>query len=63
MLKGDEYRFFKDEISPKDRHDKVGLVAMANAGKDLNASQVSIQDENNTVPSSLNYNNFVFSFT
>lgn len=41
MLHGDEYRFFKDEVYPKDRHDKIGLVGMANAGKDLNASQVN----------------------
>ncbi|KAL2941304.1 Peptidyl-prolyl cis-trans isomerase CYP59, partial [Bienertia sinuspersici] len=35
---GDQDRFFKDEINPDLNHSKTGTVAMACAGKNLNAS-------------------------
>ena len=39
---GDQARFFNDEIHPDLKHDTVGVVAMASAGENLNASQVSV---------------------
>jgi peptidyl-prolyl cis-trans isomerase-like 4 len=39
---GDQARFFESEIRPHLRHTKMGLVGMAAAGKDLNASQFYI---------------------
>ncbi|KAJ7559325.1 hypothetical protein O6H91_04G079400 [Diphasiastrum complanatum] len=42
LLYGDQARFFQDEIHPKLKHDKVGTVAMASAGENLNASQFYI---------------------
>lgn len=44
MLYGEQARFFEDELVPSLKHDKVGVVAMASAGKNLNASQVSSVD-------------------
>jgi peptidyl-prolyl cis-trans isomerase-like 4 len=41
-LYGDQARFFDDEIHPQLKHDKVGIVAMASAGENANASQVLI---------------------
>ena len=40
LLYGDQARFFDDEIHPTLKHDKVGIVAMASAGENANASQV-----------------------
>jgi hypothetical protein len=40
-LYGDQARFFSDEIHPDLKHDTLGVVAMASAGENLNASQVS----------------------
>lgn len=37
---GDQARFFDDEIHPTLKHEKVGIVAMASAGENANASQV-----------------------
>ncbi|TVU32258.1 hypothetical protein EJB05_23982, partial [Eragrostis curvula] len=42
FLYGDQARFFDDEIRPELRHSKAGTVAMASAGKGLNASQFYI---------------------
>ncbi|KAH7435346.1 hypothetical protein KP509_06G061200 [Ceratopteris richardii] len=42
FLYGDQARFFNDEIHPNLKHDKVGIVAMASAGENLNASQFYI---------------------
>lgn len=39
---GEQARFFDDEIVPHLRHKAKGLVGMASAGKDLNASQFYI---------------------
>ncbi|QDZ19186.1 cyclophilin-type peptidyl-prolyl cis-trans isomerase [Chloropicon primus] len=39
VLYGEQARYFADEISKERTHAKVGTVAMASAGKDLNASQ------------------------
>ena len=39
---GEQARFFDDEIRPHLRHKKKGLVSMAAAGKNLNASQFFI---------------------
>ena len=41
ILNGEGSKYFADEINPKLRHTKKGTVAMANKGKNLNASQVS----------------------
>lgn len=40
FLYGDQARFFNDEIYPDVKHSKMGTVAMASAGENLNASQV-----------------------
>lgn len=40
FLYGDQARFFGDEIRLDLKHSKMGTVAMASAGEDLNASQV-----------------------
>ncbi|OAE25904.1 hypothetical protein AXG93_2820s1020 [Marchantia polymorpha subsp. ruderalis] len=42
LLYGDQARFFDDEVHPKLTHEKIGTVAMASAGEDLNASQFYI---------------------
>ena len=39
-LYGDQARYFEDEICDSLRHNKTGMVAMASAGPNLNASQV-----------------------
>lgn len=43
FLYGEQARFFNDEIHQNLKHDKVGVVAMASAGENLNASQVMSQ--------------------
>lgn len=40
FLYGDQARFFTDEIHLDLKHSKMGTVAMASAGENLNASQV-----------------------
>lgn len=40
FLYGEQARCFDDEFHPKLKHDKVGMVAMASAGENANASQV-----------------------
>eukprot|EP00271_Cylindrocystis_brebissonii_P005023 TRINITY_DN16979_c0_g1_i1.p1 TRINITY_DN16979_c0_g1~~TRINITY_DN16979_c0_g1_i1.p1 ORF type:complete len:762 (-),score=161.32 TRINITY_DN16979_c0_g1_i1:424-2709(-) len=42
FLYGDQARFFDDEIDPRARHDRVGLLAMASSEKNQNASQFYI---------------------
>lgn len=42
FLYGEQARFFNDEIHHDIKHDKVGIVAMASAGENLNASQFYI---------------------
>ncbi|KAL3838317.1 hypothetical protein ACJIZ3_022908 [Penstemon smallii] len=42
FLYGDQARFFGDEIHSDVKHSKIGTLAMANAGKHLNASQFYI---------------------
>ncbi|KAK4480336.1 hypothetical protein RD792_013407 [Penstemon davidsonii] len=42
FLYGDQARFFVDEIHSDVKHSKIGTLAMANAGKHLNASQFYI---------------------
>jgi peptidyl-prolyl cis-trans isomerase-like 4 len=39
FLYGEQARCFDDEFHPKLKHDKVGMVAMASAGENANASQ------------------------
>ncbi|KAI5065250.1 hypothetical protein GOP47_0019945 [Adiantum capillus-veneris] len=39
FLYGEQARFFNDEIHQNLKHDKIGVVAMASAGENLNASQ------------------------
>ncbi|KAK9684126.1 hypothetical protein RND81_10G188000 [Saponaria officinalis] len=39
FIYGDQARFFKDEIHPDLKHLKMGTVAMASGGENLNASQ------------------------
>eukprot|EP00770_Monocercomonoides_exilis_P001575 MONOS_1565.1-p1 / transcript=MONOS_1565.1 / gene=MONOS_1565 / organism=Monocercomonoides_exilis_PA203 / gene_product=Peptidyl-prolyl cis-trans isomerase-like 4 / transcript_product=Peptidyl-prolyl cis-trans isomerase-like 4 / location=Mono_scaffold00028:45011-46741(-) / protein_length=379 / sequence_SO=supercontig / SO=protein_coding / is_pseudo=false len=47
ILEGPEKRFFKDEISPLLRHEKIGTVSMAHGKENENASQFFITlDEN-----------------
>ncbi len=36
---GEQARFFEDELRPNLRHKRKGVVGMASAGKNLNASQ------------------------
>jgi peptidyl-prolyl cis-trans isomerase-like 4 len=38
IIKGEAHRFFEDEINIKLRHNKKGIVAMANLGANLNSS-------------------------
>lgn len=42
LLYGEQARFFEDELRPHLTHDKKGLVGMASAGPNLNASQFYI---------------------
>lgn len=42
LLYGEQARFFEDEIRPHLKHKRRGVVGMASAGKDLNASQFYI---------------------
>lgn len=42
VLYGEQARFFDDEIRPHLKHRKKGTLAMAGAGKNLNASQFYI---------------------
>lgn len=39
LLYGDQARFFDDEVRKTLKHHKPGMVGMAGAGKDMNASQ------------------------
>ena len=41
-LYGSQARFFEDELHPGLKHAKLGVVGMAGAGKDMNASQFYI---------------------
>ncbi|KAI8008572.1 Peptidyl-prolyl cis-trans isomerase CYP59 [Camellia lanceoleosa] len=47
FLYGDQARFFGDEIHLELKHTKMGTVAMASAGEDLNASQfyITLRDD------------------
>lgn len=47
FLYGDQARFFKDEVYPDVKHSKMGTVAMASAGENLNASQfyITLRDD------------------
>ncbi|CAJ1978395.1 unnamed protein product [Sphenostylis stenocarpa] len=47
FLYGDQARFFSDEIHMDLKHTKTGTVAMASAGKNLNASQfyITLRDD------------------
>ncbi|KNA17469.1 hypothetical protein SOVF_079670 isoform B [Spinacia oleracea] len=47
FLYGDQARFFNDEIYPDVKHTKMGTVAMASAGENLNASQfyITLRDD------------------
>ncbi|CAO2826076.1 unnamed protein product [Amaranthus hypochondriacus] len=47
FLYGDQARFFNDEIFPDVKHSKMGTVAMASAGENLNASQfyITLRDD------------------
>ncbi|KAM7495715.1 hypothetical protein LguiB_030324 [Lonicera macranthoides] len=47
FLYGDQARFFGDEIRLDLKHSKMGTVAMASAGEDLNASQfyITLRDD------------------
>lgn len=40
FLYGEQARFFGDEIHLDVKHSKIGTLAMASAGENLNASQV-----------------------
>ncbi|CAD7700508.1 unnamed protein product [Ostreobium quekettii] len=42
VMYGEQARFFEDEIRPQLKHKRKGTVAMANAGKNTNASQFYI---------------------
>ena len=55
---GPGYRF-EDECSPKARHDKPGVLSMANAGPGTNGSQFFITDAGST-PSHLNNRHTIF---
>ncbi|GFS45291.1 cyclophilin 59 [Actinidia rufa] len=47
FLYGDQARFFGDEIRLELKHTKMGIIAMASAGEDLNASQfyITLRDD------------------
>ncbi|XP_057486343.1 LOW QUALITY PROTEIN: peptidyl-prolyl cis-trans isomerase CYP59-like [Actinidia eriantha] len=47
FLYGDQARFFGDEIRLELKHTKMGTIAMASAGEDLNASQfyITLRDD------------------
>ncbi|KAK9088131.1 hypothetical protein Scep_027213 [Stephania cephalantha] len=47
FLYGDQARFFADEIHQDLKHSKIGTVAMASAGENLNASQfyITLRDD------------------
>jgi len=42
ILYGEQAKYFEDEIRPSIRHNKIGMVGMASAGPNLNASQFYI---------------------
>ena len=42
LLYGEQARFFEDEIRPHLKHKRKGIVGMASAGENLNASQFYI---------------------
>ena len=42
LLYGEQARFFEDEIRPHLKHKRRGVVGMASAGENLNASQFYI---------------------
>jgi peptidyl-prolyl cis-trans isomerase-like 4 len=46
-LYGEQAKYFEDEIKPHLKHDKLGVVAMANKGPDLNGSQFYITTGSN----------------
>jgi cyclophilin family peptidyl-prolyl cis-trans isomerase len=45
LIEGKQKRYFKDEIKKEVKHDKVGLLCMANLAPNQNASEV-INSEN-----------------
>ncbi|CAG9327092.1 PPIL4 [Blepharisma stoltei] len=42
ILQGQEKKYFEDEITPVLKHDRVGIVSMANRGPDMSASHFFI---------------------
>lgn len=42
VIYGDQAKYFEDEIRPQLKHNKIGVVAMASKGPNLNASQFYI---------------------
>ena len=42
VIKGEDYRFFEAETTPRLKHEKVGLVSMVNNGHDHHGSQFVI---------------------